>query len=580
MDHNNATEREAPQLQHMFFAFISDYRWTLVLYFGLLCVAYPIEQILFPEIYGRIVSVLTTPSKRTLFQRTWKYLTIATALLIFVQILFTWNDYIDAYVQPALQSHFREQIVSDILHTFQRKYKTLEIGNIVSKIAKLPMIIRQLYHQIRTYLLPVVLVSIFACVYFTYLHLHLGLMLFMVLVLFYAFFIWKSSQCIVSSQKRDIQCDKLNETIDDLLSNLLSVYVSTNIDKEHKRFRRLQLGHDQQYITSSLCGVDFKIWYSVFYVSIFIVINGYAFYLTHQKQLHLGQLVSVVFVTLYLINNIGDFAGEIKEFTFGIGVLAEMQRYINELFAFGHDHRSPRISSNKTILNVSRGDVVFENVSYTYTNATKKVLHNVSFKVNGGQSIALTGKIGSGKSTATKLLLRFYTPDRGIIRIDNTPINTLPPELVRKYIGYIPQTPILFNRSIYDNIVYGSQKPLSKQEVWMFIQRSGVEPLFETVPNGLNTMAGKRGENLSGGQRQTIAMLRLVLSDGNKPIFIMDEPTSALDYESKHYVLKLLRKLMRNHTCLVVSHDKDVVQMMGDVAVFRAGELVDKKNVL
>ena len=439
------------------------------------------------------------------------------------------------------------------------------------------MIIRQLYHQIRTYLLPAVLVSIFACVYFTYLHLHLGLMLFMVLVLFYAFFIWKSSQCIVSSQKRDIQCDKLNETIDDLLSNLLSVYVSTNIDKEQKRFRRLQLGHDQQYTTSSLCGVDFKIWYSVFYVSIFIVINGYAFYLTHQKQLHLGQLVSVVFVTLYLINNIGDFAGEIKEFTFGIGVLAEMQRYINELFAFGHDHRNPRISSNKTILNVSRGDVVFENVSYTYTNATKKVLHNVSFKVNGGQSIALTGKIGSGKSTATKLLLRFYTPDRGIIRIDNTPINTLPPELVRKYIGYIPQTPILFNRSIYDNIVYGSQKPLSKQEVWMFIQRSGVEPLFETVPNGLNTMAGKRGENLSGGQRQTIAMLRLVLSDGNKPIFIMDEPTSALDYESKHYVLKLLRKLMRNHTCLVVSHDKDVVQMMGDVAVFRAGELVDKK---
>ena len=82
MDHNNATERKAPQLQHMLFAFISDYRWTLVLYFGLLCVAYPIEQILFPEIYGRIVSVLTTPSKLTLFQRTWKYLTIATALLI------------------------------------------------------------------------------------------------------------------------------------------------------------------------------------------------------------------------------------------------------------------------------------------------------------------------------------------------------------------------------------------------------------------------------------------------------------------------------------------------------------------
>ena len=563
----------APQLHRMFANFVKKYQWTFALYFALLCVAYPIEQIVFPEMYGRLVNVLTTPSRRTLFQRTWMYLVVATVLLIVAQLLFTWIDYIDAYIQPALQSHFREQIIADILHTFQQKYKTLEIGNIVSKVAKLPIVIRQLYHQIRTYMLPAVLVSVFACVYFAYLNTRLGAMLVVVMCSFFVFFVWKSSSCVPSSQQRDVLCDRLNEGIDDMLSNLLSVYASTTIVKEQQRLGVQQHLHDKQYTASSLCGVDFKVWYSMFYVGIFIVINGYAFYLAHSKQLQLGQLVSVVFVTLYLINNVGDFAGEIKDFTYGIGVLAEMQRYINELFSFGHANKSVAdTSATSPAFHVNQGNVTFHEVSYTYGNATSKALDNVSFHVPGGTSVALVGKIGSGKSTVTKLLLKLYEPDSGTISIDGQPLHTVPPNVAREHIGYVAQTPTLFNRSIYENIVYGNKKPISKKEVWLFIQQSGVEPLFETVPNGLDTLVGKRGEHLSGGQRQTIVLLRLALAHSHKKVFLLDEPTSALDYESKHYVLKLLKKLMQNHTCLVVTHDDEVVRVMDDVMTFGGGK--------
>jgi ABC-type multidrug transport system fused ATPase/permease subunit len=561
----------------MFGTFVRANSWLLLLYVGLLCLAYPVEQVVFPEIYGRIVSVLTTKSQATLFQRTWKYLVIATALLVIAQILFTCIDYIDAYVQPALQSHFREQIVADVLHTFQKKYKTLQVGNIVSKVAKLPIVIRQLYHQIRTYMFPAVLVSFFACIYFFYLHVELGLMLTVVMLLFFAFFAWKSMRCVTSSQQRDVLCDKLNEDIDDVLNNLLSVYASTTIDDEQARLKKKQHEHDKQYTTSSLCGVDFKIWYSVFYVGLFIVINGYAFYLTHRKKLVLGQLVSVVFVTLYLINNVGDFAGEIKDFTYNIGVLAEMQRYIDELFAFGGGgvggRTLPTTPDTPNTFSVTDGQIVFENVSYTYDNSTTKALDDVSFSVQGGTSVALVGKIGSGKSTVTKLVLRLYEPGTGTILIDGKAINRLHPVVVREHVGYVSQTPVLFNRSIYDNIVYGSKKPVSKQEVWLFIRQSGVEPLFETVENGLDTLVGKRGEHLSGGQRQTIALLRLALSDSHKRIFLLDEPTSALDYESKHYVLQLLKKLMQNHTCLVVTHDDEVVSITDSVLAFRGGRV-------
>lgn len=569
------TDPPTPQLHQMFGDFAKKYQWTLTLYFFLLCVAYPIEQILFPEIYGRTVNVLTTPSRQTLFQRTWMYLVVATALLVVAQLLFTWIDYIDAYIQPALQSHFREQIVADILHTFQQKYKTLEIGNIVSKVAKLPIVIRQLYHQIRTYMLPAVLISVFACIYFTYLNTRLGVMLLVVMCSFYVFFVWKSLKCVPSSQQRDVLCDRLNEDIDDVLSNLLSVYASTTIATEQQRLGAKQHTHDEQYTVSSLCGVNFKVWYSVFYVGIFIVINGYAFYLTHSKQLQLGQLVSVVFVTLYLINNVGNFAGEIKDFTYGIGVLAEMQRYINELFSFGHTNK-PTTDTRAVSLpfHVDQGSVTFHNVSYTYSNATTKALDNVSFHVPGGTSVALVGKIGSGKSTVTKLLLKLHEPDSGTISIDGQPLHTVPPDVAREHIGYVAQTPTLFNRSIYENIVYGNKKPISKKEVWLFIQQSGVEPLFETVPNGLDTVVGKRGEHLSGGQRQTIVLLRLALAHSHKKVFLLDEPTSALDYESKHYVLKLLKRLMLNHTCLVVTHDDEVVRVMDGVLTFGGGKRV------
>ena len=295
-DDANTNPDTPPQLHLMFVAFAKKHPWTLVLYFALLCVAYPIEQILFPEIYGRIVSVLTTTSKQSLFQRTWKYLALATGLLIVAQVLFTWVDYIDAYVQPALQSHFREQMVSDILHTFQRKYKTLEIGHIVSKVAKLPIVIRQLYHQIRTYMLPAVLVSFFACIYFTYLNPRLGGMLSVVMSAFYAFFVWKSSKCVPFSQRRDVLCDTLNEDIDDVLNNLLSVYASTTIHKEKQRLTKQQCKHDKQYTISSLCGVDFKIWYSAFYVGIFIIINGDIFTI-QQKFINIIIIIIIIIIT-------------------------------------------------------------------------------------------------------------------------------------------------------------------------------------------------------------------------------------------------------------------------------------------
>ena len=598
METQSFKSTQAPQLIHILHQFLTSNVSTIVLYICILCVAYPIEQIAFPELYGQIISTLSKRSTQSLFERTWKYLVGATVLLLVSQGLFTWIDYLDAFIQPKLQSYYREQILSNVLYTFEQKYKALEIGGIVSKLSKLPLVIKHTYHQVRTYIFPALVVSFFASLYFFYIHIGLGAMLLCIMVLFYAFFAWKASTCIPSSKKRDQLCDQLNESIDDTLNNLLSVYTSTTIKKEQQRFIEQQHTHDKQYTRSAMCGVDFKAWYSLFYIGIFIVINGYAFYLTHSKAIQLGQLVSIVLVTLYLINNIGDFAGEIKDFMFNIGVLNEMQHYMNSLFDYteqdGTQQQHSKTVSNQTYKNtckndhdnsstphatqhpdlyVTHGRVEFIHVSFQYPNNQTMALDNVSLTLKDNQCTVLTGKIGSGKSTITKLLLMLYHPQQGTIMIDNQNVNNYPPHIIREHIGYVAQSPTLFNRSIYENIVYGSKRSLSKKEVQFYMKQSGVEPLFETVPHGLDSMAGKRGENLSGGQRQAIVLLRMALADRHKKIMILDEPTSALDYESKHYVIGLIRKLKENRTCIIVTHDEDVLQLADYVMRFEKGKL-------
>ena len=587
-------------LTTLFYQFLSTRIGTVSLYALLLVIGYPIEQIAFPELYGRIVDVIAKPSTLSLWQRTWTYLLIATVLLIVFQAIFTWADYLDAYLQPALESYFRERVLNEVLSTFEQRYKDVEVGEVVSKLSKLPLVIRHIYHQVRAYLLPAILVAVFACGYFMYLHWGLGVMLLVVLVFFFVFFGWKASTCIPASQKRDAMCDSLNDGIDDTLNNLLSVYTATNVRREQQRFRHQQMRHDRQYTKSAMCGVTFKAWYSVFYIGIFILINGYAFYLTHEGTLAIGQLVSVVFVTLYMIGNIGDFAGEIKDFMFDLGILAEMQRYLDGLFAFGQHgpstlpppDRSTRTPLTRTPLtrtpltrhpfHIPHGTIRFHNVRFRYPNTTQPALHDTSFTIPAGTSVALVGKIGSGKSTVTKLLLRLYTPEAGRITIDGTDITQYPPEDVRSCIGYVAQTPSLFNRTIYDNIVYGSKKPLSKRDVALYIEHSGIAPLFETVRHGLDTPVGKRGEHLSGGQRQAVALLRMALSGHRDThrVLLLDEPTSALDHESKHYVMRLMRRLMTGRTCVVVTHDEEVVRMCrGNVLVFRGGKVVVDESI-
>lgn len=215
----------------------------------------------------------------------------------------------------------------------------------------------------------------------------------------------------------------------------------------------------------------------------------------------------------------------------------------------------------------------FKDVSYRYAESAVKAhaVRNFSLDIQPGEKVGLIGYSGGGKTTITKLLLRFMDVDHGSITVDNTDLRDLKQQDLRRIIAYVPQEPLLFHRSIRENIAYA--KPhASKKDILRAAQIAYVEDFAKDLPKGFDTMVGERGVKLSGGQRQRVAIARALLKDA--PILVLDEATSALDSQSERYIQKALWELMEHRTAIVIAHRLSTIQRMDRIVVMDKGEIV------
>ena len=200
------------------------------------------------------------------------------------------------------------------------------------------------------------------------------------------------------------------------------------------------------------------------------------------------------------------------------------------------------------------GKIEFKNVTFNYKDSTQKALDNVSFTVNPRENIAIIGKNASGKTTIIKLLLGFYKPLEGEILIDGVNINNIKRECLRNKISIVHQNVKLFNRTVLENIAYGTKYSLS--EIREKLKKLRVMEVFKNLPDGLDTQAGKYGDKLSGGQKQIIYMLRCYFREN--AIILLDEPTAAVDQYHKMFVLEMIKELSKKSSCIIVSHDPSI----------------------
>jgi ATP-binding cassette subfamily B protein len=219
-----------------------------------------------------------------------------------------------------------------------------------------------------------------------------------------------------------------------------------------------------------------------------------------------------------------------------------------------------------------RGDIEFEHVCFRYPSRQQVLaLSDFTLDVRRGETVAVVGPSGAGKSTSFQLLLRFYDPESGVIRIDGSDISRLRPEDLRRQIGFVPQDTVLFGASARENIGYG-RPGASDAQIEAAARAAAADEFITGLPAGYDTFLGERGTRLSGGQRQRIAIARAVLKD--PPILLLDEATSALDAESERLVQAALGELMRGRTTLVIAHRLATVLKADRIAVLDAGRLV------
>ena len=221
----------------------------------------------------------------------------------------------------------------------------------------------------------------------------------------------------------------------------------------------------------------------------------------------------------------------------------------------------------------ARGELAYEGVHFTYPTRTEPALRGIDLSVRPGETVALVGGSGGGKTTLVNLLPRFYAPDGGRILLDGIDIQDLTLESLRGNIALVSQDVVLFNDSIYANIAYGRLGGASEQEVIAAAEAAHSLDFIRETPQGLNTLIGENGMRLSGGQRQRLAIARALLK--NAPVLILDEATSALDSESERTVQAALEALMRDRTTIVIAHRLSTVERADRIVVLERGRIVE-----
>ena len=282
-------------------------------------------------------------------------------------------------------------------------------------------------------------------------------------------------------------------------------------------------------------------------------------------EITLGTYIAYVGLVVWLIWPIRNLGRIIVSTSTGMVSYARLMDVVKQ-------QREPLLDGRHQPEGPARGDLLFENVSFMYSDGKSDVLKDVSFHAKPGQAIALLGSTGSGKTSLVNLLPRFHEYTGGRILLDGVELKDFSRSYLRKQIGIVEQEPFLFSRTIRENIMYGVVRDVPQEEVERAAKAAAVHDVILTFPDGYDTLVGEKGVTLSGGQKQRVAIARTLLK--NPRILILDDSTSSVDTETEAEIREALNGLMQNRTTFIIAHRIQSVMIADLILVLDKGEVV------
>lgn len=530
---------------------------TLVVFMWILFtfLLYPIHHVIIPKYYGLVINSFKDKSKQ--FMVLVQYLVFFyISSMVIESILF----YYTKIISPSFGEYATTTMYNYIIDNYELNFDNIHSGEILSKITYISTIFFSYLETIRTLLFSQLFVFLSTLYHYWFVSKEV-FTFFILAIVINIIFIYKVFQI---KYKVDLSLydkrSKLFEYMNDTLSNLVSIYSTNNEESEKQKFiqHEYSIYKENEINTLNIYFVSETVW-NVVCVFIFIILNYLIYDAYLKKKINIETLISTFTLTFSVLRFYENAPQIVKKLSKLYSEIDDIENFFKEIKTMNQHTKI----NDKGFVN---GDIIYSNVYHKYNN--KFVLNNVSFKIEKGEKVALVGHIGSGKSTALKLLLGFQPLVMGNITIHNVNVNEISNSELRKSIFYIPQKPKLFNRTLYENITYGLIDPPNKETIIDLLNELNMKEVFYEK---MNKKVGLDGNHLSGGQKQIVWLLRAFYHKSK--IIVMDEPTASLDQVNKELLMKTIHKLSIGKTLIIISHDQIDPQFRK--IEFQDGKIVD-----
>lgn len=525
---------------------IDTFKDNKILIFSIMALftGYWFQDVMFSRNFGKVLADIPGFVKDISFS---KVLGILFPYVV-AHFLFLLDDVIQAKIFPKMELSVVHKLIDQTLESLKTTKKQININELILNLKNV-LDIKNIYTLIIIYIVPTVLVMSALLYYFLSSDVKYGLIAMSALALFILLSTYLERECVDISKEHEATVGKLYDEIQDVMINNDTVLTFNTKNNEMSKIKKTNDKCTEIHMKSEIKSGEVTFKLNTLSMCLMLGLDAIAVKMYMDDIISSDVLISICMMAYTFIQYYNSSIYKFKSVLHNIGKYLELQQYF---LNFEIDSKV-----NSKALDISKGNIIFDNVRIIHGN--KKLPKVLSFEIKGGTKVGIVGEIGTGKSSILKILASL-TDYSGDVYIDGQELKECSHESLTKNIIYIPQHPKLFDRTIYENLSYGTK--YTEKEIRKIINDYNLDRFFRKFDNHILTNVGKEGSKLSGGQKQIMAIFRAIIQQ--KSIILLDEPTSSLDKETKEIFMELV-SYIHNKTIIVVTHDASIRDLFDDI---------------